>query len=173
MSETPDPGAEGRILVLGAGNLLLSDDGVGIHAIRRLAELADLPEEVQVLDGGTLGLDLLYYLEGVSRLLIVDAVKAGRPPGTLSRLAGEEVPAYFSTKISPHQIALPDLLLAARLRDLYPQEVVVLGLEPASLAVGLELSPDVAAGLDTLVEAVLDQLVRWGVDVRRRGDADA
>ncbi|HSJ53923.1 MAG TPA: hydrogenase maturation protease, partial [Anaerolineae bacterium] len=120
----PDPGVEGHILVLGTGNLLLSDDGVGIHAVWRLGELADLPEEVQVLDGGTLGLDLLYHLEGVSRLIVVDAVKAGRPPGTLARLGGDEVPAYFSQKLSPHQIGLPDLLLAARLRDLYPQEVV-------------------------------------------------
>lgn len=162
------PSEEGRVLILGAGNLLLSDDGVGVHAIRRLGELVDLPKEVQVLDGGTLGLDLLYYLEGVSRLLIVDAIKSGQPPGTLSRLSGDEVPAYFSTKISPHEIGLPDLLLAARLRDLYPPEVVVLGLEPASLAVGLELSAEVAPQLDPLVFQVLDQLARWGVDVKAR-----
>ncbi len=162
------PSVGERVLVLGAGNLLLSDDGLGVHAIRRLRELAALPEEVQVLDGGTLGLDLLYHLEGVARLLIVDAVKAGRPPGTLARLSGDEVPAYFSRKISPHQIGLPDLLLAARLRDLYPQEVVVLGLEPASLAVGLELSPEVASQLDPLVSQVLQELARWGLDVRRR-----
>lgn len=162
------PGEGGRVLVLGAGNLLLSDDGVGIHAIRRLAELADLPQEVQVLDGGTLGLDLLYYLEGVSHLVIIDAVKAGGPPGTLARLSGDEVPAYLSCKISPHEIGLPDLLLAAQLRDLYPQEVVVLGLEPGSLEVGLELSSQVAPQLDSLVGHVLDQLARWGLDVKRR-----
>jgi hydrogenase maturation protease len=152
-------------LVLGVGNLLLSDDGVGIHTIQRLQEVAQLPEEVQVLDGGTMGLDLLYYLEGVSHLLIVDAMETGGPPGTLTRIAGEQVPAYLSLKISPHEIGLPDMLLAAKLRDLYPEEVVVWGVQPETIEVGLDLSPPVAAQVDVLVEKILEQLRQWGIAV--------
>ena len=155
-------------LILGAGNLLLSDDGVGVHAIRRLQESIEWPEEIQVLDGGTLGLDLLHYLEGVSHLLIVDAMETGQPPGTLRRLAGDEVPAYLSVKMSPHQIGLPDMLFAAKLRDLYPDEVVIWGVQPATTEVGLELSPQVAAQLDLLMERILGELARWGIQVRRK-----
>nr|HID14165.1 HyaD/HybD family hydrogenase maturation endopeptidase [Anaerolineae bacterium] len=157
----------GKTLVLGVGNLLLSDDGVGVHTIRRLQEVAQLPEEVQVVDGGTSGLDLLHYLEGVSHLLIVDAVEKGKEPGTLTRMAGEQVPAYLSLKMSPHEIGLPDMLFAAKLRDLYPDEVVIWGVQPATTEVGLDLSPPVAARVDVLVEKILEELKGWGIPVRR------
>ena len=154
-----------KTLVLGAGNLLLSDDGLGIHTIQRLQSF-QLPEEVQVLDGGTLGLGLLHYLEGVSRLLIVDALDIGQPPGTVTRLSGEEVPAYFAQKMSPHEIGLPDMLFAAKLRDLYPAEVVIWGAQPATVEVGLELSTTVASQVDVLVSEVLAELRRWGIEPR-------
>jgi hydrogenase maturation protease len=150
----------GHTLILGVGNLLMSDDGLGVHVLRRLeTEAARLPETVQLVDGGTAGLELLGYLEGVSRLIIVDAVKAGDQPGTLVRLTGEAVPAYLSLKISPHEVALPDMLMTAKLRDLYPPEVVVWGIQPASLALGTDLSPEVAAQLDKLVEKVIAEAV--------------
>ena len=147
-------------LIIGAGNLLFTDDGVGIHAIRRLEQAVDLPGGVEILDGGTLGLNLLGYLEGVRSLLIIDAMDTGRPPGTVVRLAGDRVPAYFSLKISPHQVSIPDLLLAARLVDLYPQDLVILGVQPESTATGLELSPSVAAQLDRLVSLAIDEVRR-------------
>ena len=149
--------------MLGVGNLLLSDDGVGIHTIQRLQKVAQLSEEVQILDGGTMGLDLLYYLEGISHLLIVDAVEMSQPPGTLRRMAGDQVPAYLSLKMSPHEIGLPDMLFAAKLRDLYPEEVVVWGVQPETIEVGLDLSPPVAAQVDVLVEKILEELTRWGI----------
>jgi hydrogenase maturation protease len=157
----------GKTLVLGVGNLLLSDDGVGVHTIQRLQKMVQLPEEVQVVDGGTSGLDLLHYLEEVSHLIIVDAIEVDQPPGTLTRLAGDQVPAYLSLKISPHEIGLPDMLFAAKLRDLYPEEVVIWGVQPATTEVGLDLSPPVAAQLDVLVEKILEELKGWGISVRR------
>lgn len=153
--------------MLGVGNLLLSDDGVGVHTIQRLQEVAQLPEEVQVVDGGTSGLDLLHYLERVSHLIIVDAVETGRAPGTLMRITGDQVPAYLSLKMSPHEIGLPDMLFAAKLRDLYPEEVAIWGVQPATTEVGLDLSPPVMAQLDVLVEKVLEELKGWGIPVRR------
>jgi len=144
-------------LILGVGNLLLSDEGIGIHAVRKLLEIESLPEDLEIVDGGTAGLNLLYYLEGVDRLVIIDAVETGGPPGTIVRLAGDKIPAYMALKISPHEITLPDFLAAAKLRDLYPKEVIVWGMQPRSLDVGVDLSPDLAAMLDTLVDHVLGE----------------
>jgi len=156
-----------RTLILGVGNLILSDEGVGLHVLARLTTLYDLPEGVQTLDGGTLGLDLLYYLKNedeslVENLLIVDAVEMGKEPGSLLRLTGDEVPSYLSVKISPHQVGIPDMLLAAKLKDLYPRNVVLWGVQPGVLDAGLELSPPVAAQVDTLVENVVAELAEWG-----------
>ena len=156
-------------LILGVGNLLLSDEGVGVRVVERLVATYDLPEGVQTLDGGTLGLDLLYYLEGVENLLIVDAVKMGKEPGTLLRLEGDEVPAFLSIKISPHQIGIPDMLFAAKLKDLYPRNVVLWGVQPGVLDAGLDLSPPVAAQVDELVEKVVDELRRWEIEARPKG----
>ncbi len=148
-------------MVLGVGNLLLSDDGLGIHVVRRLEQMqaaGQIPMDVEILDGGTLGLDLLYYLEGVSHLVIIDAVNVQKASGTLACLTGEQVPAYLTLKMSPHQVSLPDLLLAAKLRDLYPEKVVILGAQPETIETGLELSPVVAGQVDRLVEQVLEEI---------------
>ena len=156
-----------RTLILGVGNLLLSDEGVGLRVVEKLAATYELPEGVQTLDGGTLGLDLLYYLEGedgrpVENLLIVDAVEMGKEPGTLMRMEDDQVPASLSVKMSPHQIGIPDMLFAAKLKDIYPPNVVLWGVQPAVLDVGLELSPPVAAQVDVLVEKIVKELARWG-----------
>lgn len=149
-------------LILGVGNLLLSDEGVGVRVIERLAATYRLPEEVRTLDGGTLGLDLLYYLEGIENLLIVDAVEMEKAPGTLLRMEGQEVPTFLSIKMSPHQVGISDMLFAAKLTDLYPPNVVLWGIQPAKLEIGLELSPAVAAQVDVLVRNVVEQLDQWG-----------
>jgi hydrogenase maturation protease len=144
-------------LILGVGNLLLTDEGIGIHVVQRILATRTLPDDVNVVDGGTAGLGLLYDLEGVDKLVIIDAVETGHPPGSIVRLSGDQIPVYMSLKLSPHEITLPDFLAAARLRDLYPKEVVVWGMQPASLEVGVELSPALAARLDELVEHVVQE----------------
>lgn len=151
-----------KTVVLGVGNLLLSDEGVGIQVIERLQKNYHLPAEVQVVDGGTLGMDLLYYLEGANKLLIIDAVETGKKPGTLIRLEGDEVPAFFSLKMSPHQIGVPDMLFAAKLRDVYPEEIVLWGVQPAKFETSLELSPEVEAQVEPLIANVCQELARWG-----------
>ncbi len=153
-----------KTLVLGLGNILLKDEGVGVRVIERLEEKYEFPEEVQVLDGGSGGLALLYFLEGVSRLVIVDAVKAGKEPGTLIRLAGEEIPAFLSPKISPHQEGLADLLFAAKVTGILPKEIVLWGVEPAEIDVGIDLSPLIAAKVDELAEKVAEELRNWGLE---------
>lgn len=155
-------------LVLGVGNLLMSDEGVGVHVIKKLVENFQLPEDVQILDGGTLGMDLLYYLEGTENLILIDAVETRKDPGSLVRLEGDEVPAFLSMKMSPHQIGVPDMLAAAKLKDVFPKRLVLWGIQPELLEIGLDLSPTIAAKVDTIIQHVLEQLETWGHQVVQR-----
>jgi hydrogenase maturation protease len=149
-------------LVIGVGNRILSDEGVGVHVIERLWAAYKIPEEVLILDGGTLGLDLLYYLKGVENLLLVDAVELRKEPGALVRMVNEEVPAFLSMKMSPHQVGIPDMLAVAKLKDLYPRNVILLGVQPESLELGMDLSATIEARMPVLINEVLKQLQAWG-----------
>jgi len=109
-----------------------------------------------------MGLDLLSYLEGVDHLLVVDAVDAGRPPGTIIRLTDGEIPAFLGRKLSPHQIGLADLLTVAALRDLMPRQVVLIGVQPKALGTGLELSPTVGEQVPSIAQMVVKEVRNWG-----------
>ena len=152
-----------KILVLGLGNTILQDDGLGVRTVERLLAEYDLPAEIETLDGGVMGLDLLSSLEDVTDLLIVDAIRTGSPPGTLIRLAGDAIPAALAQKLSMHQAGLQDLLAVSTLRGILPQRVVLFGLEPAVIAWGTELSPVLAPRIDNLVESVVQELRDWGI----------
>ena len=147
-----------KTLVLGVGNLLLSDDGIGIHAIHHLQKNHVFPEEVQLLDGGTCGLDLLQFLEGIDRLIIIDAAHMGKPIGTIVRLEGDQIPAHLSLKTSPHEINLPELLFAAKLSDIYPGEVIVFGVQPQSIDTQIGLTPAVSETFEALIEQVIAEI---------------
>jgi hydrogenase maturation protease len=140
----------------------MSDEGVGVQVIERLAAGYKIAEEVQVLDGGTLGLDLLYYLEGIDNLLIVDAAELHKEAGTMIRLVDDEVPAFMSIKISPHQMGVPDMLAAAKMMDLYPKRLVLWGIQPETITLSLDLSPMLDSKIDLLLENVINELRGWG-----------
>jgi hydrogenase maturation protease len=124
------------------------------------------------LDGGTLALDLLPYVEDTDRLVVIDAVDMGAEPGTTVRIVDEEVPTFLSIKVSPHQMGLADILSATRLRDHYPEEVVLWGVQPGVIQATLELSEPVTGKMETLVDGVLADLSRWGIEPTRRLDRD-
>lgn len=154
---TPDRPAT---LVLGLGNILLSDEGVGVRAVEALVEQVQLPPDVEVLDGGTSGMDLLDQIAGRAHLIVVDAVKTGRSPASVVRLAGDDVPAFFSSRISPHQLGLSDVLAVLRLMDAAPQSVTVIGVEPVCLDLSLELSPAVAVRLPDVIALIRAEMAR-------------
>ena len=151
------------VLVLGIGNMIMTDDGIGVRVVQLLADRFRLPPGVRLVDGGTLGLDLLPKLEGVSRLLVVDAVETGNAPGTLVRLSGDDVPFALETKVSPHQMGLKDLLAVASLLGHLPGELVLLGIQPEVIELGTDLSPSVEAQLEPLVGNVVNELAQWGL----------
>ena len=152
-----------RVLVLGIGNLVMSDDGVGVKVVQQLQRLYRFAENVEIMDGGTLGLDLLPKLEGINHLIVVDAVETGRKPGTCVRLTGEELPIALETKVSPHQMGLKDLLSVARLLGHSPREMVLIGVQPGSIEMGTELTAEVEATVDSLIQNVLNELGSWGI----------
>lgn len=152
-----------RTLVLGIGNVLMNDDAVGVRVVQALAGRYSFAADVLLLDGGTLGLDLLPYLEGIDRLLVVDAVETGGAPGTLVRLSGNDIPLALATKVSPHQMGLKDLLLVADLQGHAPAEMVLWGVQPGSIEMDLEMSPEVAGAVPLLQDKVLEELALWGI----------
>lgn len=151
-----------RVVVLGIGNTILSDEGVGVHAVRALAERYELPDGVEAIDGGTAGMELLDALADTDVVVVLDAVKSKRAPGSLVCLAGREVPVFFRSKLSPHQIALPDVLASLELLDAMPREIMVLGVEFISLELGLEMTPTIAEKVPVLAAMAADELARRG-----------
>jgi len=146
----------------------MNDDAAGVLVVQALAEKYEFPEELTLLDGGTLGLDILPYLEGIDRLLVVDAVETGDPPGTLIRMTGDDIPLALATKVSPHQMGLKDLLLVADLQGYAPREMVLWGVQPGSIEMDIELSPEVAGSMGALQERVLEELENWGLKALRK-----
>lgn len=141
----------------------MNDDAAGVLVVQALADKFEFPVELTILDGGTLGLDILPYLEGIARLLVVDAVETAEPVGTIIRMTGDDIPLALATKVSPHQMGLKDLLLVADLQGYAPQEMVLWGVQPGSIEMDIELSPEVAEAVDILQVKVLEELAGWGI----------
>jgi hydrogenase maturation protease len=151
-----------HIMVLGVGNLLFTDEGIGIHAIRKLDERYNFPENVSIQDGGVLGINLLGVISAADHLIVVDAVKNGGQPGDLHRLEGDDIPRRILAKNSLHQVDLLEALTLCKALDKVP-ETVILGVEPKDIeSVGLEPTPVVQEKMDILLDMVLKELDRLG-----------
>ena len=163
------------LLVLGLGNPLFADDGAGVLAVSRLRERYRAPHDVEVLDGGTLGLALLSYVQRARRAILVDAVRTGDVPGTLVRLRGDDVTRATAYKLSPHQVGVADLLDGATFLGAGPRgaaDLVLLGIVPDRLELAFGLSPTVEAELDGIVRTVVDEAANMGFHFER-GTSDA
>ena len=157
-----------RIVVLGVGNILLSDEGIGVHAVNALSAGYDLPDGIEVVDGGTSGMDCLDQIAEADLLLIADAMRSGAEPGTITRLDDSQLHAFFKTKISPHQVGLSDVLAALVLHDLAPKRTVMIGVQPQSFALSMEPTPELAARLPAIVDALVAELTAAGLTPLRR-----
>ena len=155
----------GGTVVIGLGNPIMADDGVGIAALERL-RAAGAPAGVELVDGGTWGMNLLPVIEAAGKLVLMDAIDAGGEPGTLHVLERARIPRYLATKISPHQVDLCDVLALAELRGTLPEDTVAIGLQPARVEMSCELSDAVRVRVDDLVAAVTDRLASWGHGVQ-------
>lgn len=158
---TPPPPA--KTLILGIGNVLLRDEGAGIHALRRLGEVLDGRADMELLDGGTLSFTLAGAIEDAERLIVIDAAQLDAVPGTTRVFIGEDMDRFVggSRKRSVHEVGLIDLMSIARLADRLPAERALVGIQPQDLDWGEAPSPAVAAALPVACRQVLDLLETW------------
>jgi hydrogenase maturation protease len=163
MSET----GRSEALVIGLGNPIMADDGLGIAALERLREGWVFPESVRLVDGGTWGMNLLPLVEDASEVLLLDAIDEGGAIGQLIMLERDQIPRFLGLKLSPHQVDLREVLALAELRGGLPESLVVMGLQPARVEMFSGLSPEVESGMDQLLAAATDRLERWGHRAKR------
>ncbi len=143
-----------KTLVLGLGNLLMNDDAAGVLVSQNLMKKYPETDYLKVMDGGTLGLDLVTYLSDVDKLIIIDAVDVGLPTGTVVRIEGEDIDAVFENKLSPHQMGLKDILFAADMIDCKPKEIVLFGIQYETIELAQTLSDNVKNNLNKLESEV-------------------
>jgi hydrogenase maturation protease len=151
-----------RVLILGVGNILLKDEGIGVHVAQQLSKY-NLPDNVEVIDGGTSGLDVLLSEEGSYKLVVIDAIRFSKKPGTVYKtkyLAPRPVRVFpvGQSQISLHQLGLIDALVAAEKMGCLPEEIVIVGVEPGEVDLGLELTEKVAQSISEVIEKVLEEI---------------
>ncbi|MGJ7921812.1 HyaD/HybD family hydrogenase maturation endopeptidase [Neobacillus sp. LXY-4] len=152
---------ENKITILGIGNSIFTDEGVGIHILPLLEERFAGDPEIEIIEGSTDGMKLLGPVEDTDHLIVIDAINAGKPGGTIISLIGNEIPAYFGIKMSIHQLGFQEVLFAAKLREKYPKNIAMLGMQPSSLELGVQLTEVNQAMLPDLAEAVVRQVQLW------------
>jgi hydrogenase maturation protease len=150
-------------LVIGMGNVLMQDEGIGVRAVEELMSRYHIPPGVEVVDGGTTGMELFEPMRQAENLIIADAVNTGAANGSLVRIANDEIPAFFQTKLSNHQLGVSDLLALLTLKGETPEQVTIIGMVPHSLENRLGLTPEAEAGLEGMVQMLVDELTSLGI----------
>ncbi|VAX11822.1 Hydrogenase maturation protease [hydrothermal vent metagenome] len=157
-----------NILIIGMGNVLMQDEGIGVRAVEELESRYIIPAGVRVLDGGTAGMELFEPIRNCQQLIVADGVNTGDPFGTVVRIANEDIPVFFQTKISNHQLGLSELLALLQLKAEMPEHVAIIGMVPHSLENKLGLSAQAAAGLDEMISGLVNELAALGVNLQLR-----
>ena len=154
----------GRISVLGLGNILLTDEGVGVHAVNAIKKKYAFSPEIEIIDGGVMGLDLLPIFQTQDKILIIDAVDFKKAPGHVETIEGDNIPSVLNAKLSVHHIGVSDLLFTAKLTRTTTLEVYLVGVQPKSLDVGLDMTDEVRVKLDSVIDLAIQRLKEWNVE---------
>jgi hydrogenase maturation protease len=152
-----------RKVVMGLGNLLQRDEGFGVYALQALRDRLGEQPGLEFVEGGVMGLDLLPLVEECSHLLLLDAVDAGKPAGALVELSKDEIPLYTGIKLSQHQVTFQEVLALVKLRGYTPGYIHLLGVQPADLSFGMELSPLAAGQMSAVLNRATAILQTWGL----------
>jgi len=159
-----------KVLILGIGNILFSDEGVGIRVIERIREQYRFPDNVTVLDGGVLGLSLMSYIVEHDHLIVVDAIRNKGVPGTIYRLEGKDIPKRFLAKNSVHQVDFLETLMSCQVIERLPTTIII-GIEPLDIdTMSLELTDLIKEKIDTLIELVLKEISLLGIPFHKIGE---
>lgn len=152
-----------KITVIGIGNTLYTDEGVGVHILPYLEKelVSRNINDVEIIEGSTDGMRLLADIEDCEYLLIIDAINAGKAPGTIIRLVDDEIPKFFGIKMSVHQVGFQEVLFASRIREQLPKELVMIGAQPYSLELNIGLSKEMENNIPIMVDDIINQIIRW------------
>lgn len=156
---------ENSIVVLGVGNILLTDEGLGVHVVEDLKANYTFIPQISLIDGGTMGMELLTYMRGMKKILLIDAVNGGEAPGTIYEFPHRELEQYFTDHISVHEVGMQDILRIRAIQENPLEDAIVIGVEPESLDVGFEPSAPVQKALPEVKDRVLRVLRKWGVQI--------
>ncbi len=143
------------ILILGVGNYILGDDGFGIHVINYLNSI-NFPENVEVVDGGTKGIELLHYFENKNSIIIVDAINLDKEPGDIIEFSKDDIKKYFNIKFSAHELGVADLLMDAELMGILPENLIVIGCQPEKIELTTELSENLKKKIPIVADRILE-----------------
>jgi len=154
---------EYTVTILGLGNILLTDEGVGVHTVNEFQKRYVVPDYVEIVDGGAAGLDLIPFIEGREKVLMVDAVNFDKDPGFIGLLENEDIPVRITEKASMHHLGLLDVLSIVKLSGNYPKELCLIGIQPKSLELGLDMTPEICDKKEALIERVATKLREWNI----------
>lgn len=149
--------------VLGIGNIILSDEGFGVRVVEYLQKNFNFPDNVSLIDGGTLGVELTHFVTGTKRLLIIDSINGGAEPGKIFHLRNDEIKNHFAQKISAHEVGIQDVLTMLELSGRKIPHVELIGAQPFSLEAGTELTPEMQKLLPVFADKAVEILRSWGL----------
>ena len=155
-----------EITILGIGNLLMGDEGVGIHAMNTLQESYTFSPAINFVDGGTIGIDLIPYFEECKKMIIVDAVDSQEYPGYIVTLVNEEIHFRFNTKLSLHHAGLSDVLSIIKLQEIDAPDLILIGVQPKIVEMGIELSDIIGSKMDQIISLMVSKLEEWGIECK-------
>jgi len=154
---------EPTITILGLGNILMTDEGVGVHTVNEFEKRYEVPDYVEIIDGGAAGLDLIPFIEGRKRVLMVDAVNFDREPGYIDTLVNDAIPVRIGQKASMHHLGLMDVLSIVKLSGNFPEEMCIIGIQPKSLELGLDMTPEICDKKEALIKRIVEKLSEWNI----------
>ncbi|BAL82001.1 putative hydrogenase maturation protease [Selenomonas ruminantium subsp. lactilytica TAM6421] len=161
-----------EVTILGIGNIILRDEGFGVRVAEYLDKHYEFPDNVQIVDGGTLGIELTQYVTGTEKLLVIDSINGGAEPGTTFRFHNDDVMEHFQDKLSAHEVGIQDVLGLLTVTGHKIPDVVVIGAQPYDVEAGVELSDGMMKLLPQMVEQALSELKTWGIEPQKRDVAE-
>jgi len=145
------------VLILGIGNILLRDEGLGVRTVESMTKM-DLPDNIELIDGGTAGAGLIDIIADRKKIIIIDCMNAKTSPGTISRLTIDDLADNSEDMLSLHEFGLLEALKIAEQLNCSPEEVIVFGIQPESITPGLELSEKIKAAIPVVIEMISDEI---------------
>lgn len=161
-------GSETNIAILGVGNLLMKDEGIGVHIVQLLEKNYTFDPEVEIIDGGTSGSELYGFFDKHDKMIIVDAVNFGKEAGFIGTIENDDILSQLNTKLSMHNLGLTDVLSHVKLLDIEPSEICLVGIQPELIEYGMELSKTISDKMNRILEVIFSKLAEWKVTYQLR-----